>query len=84
MKNIRIQRRDVRNIVIEYEGKNKKGEPTWVLHGYYGKMEHLIPALINLCIETPQGDNLKEQLNDLSAQLEDIQALILSTLTVPN
>lgn len=81
IKNLRIRRADDKNIVIErFVQPVKEGiEGRWVVYGYYGKFEDLIPALTRLLVEIPKADDLTtqvrllaESINNLRDSLKDI------------
>lgn len=75
IKNLRIRRADDKNIVIERfalpikEGKEGK----WVIYGYYGRFEDLIPALTRLLVEIPQADDLATQVRLLAESINRLK-----------
>ena len=78
----RIRKLDDKNLIIERKRKSSK---RWRVHGYYGKPEDLIAALVKLEIKTPAGDTLPQQLDALAQQLDGIERRLtecLSTLLV--
>ncbi len=49
--------------------KNPDGK--WVINGYYGKIEHMAPALLNLLLTSPSPDvDLLAQINNLVKQVK--------------
>lgn len=79
---MRIRRLDARNLVIERLSQPKKPDasPEWAIWGYYGKIEDLAPALLNLLLDIPQADNLAEQVRLLIEKIDQTHRSTLGQL----
>jgi len=75
MDEFRIRKYDSRNWVIEKfissklikKGFNKGqySKSKWIIEGYYGKLEHLVPSLLNMGLEEIPYKNTDEILKSI-------------------
>lgn len=68
---------DKRTWVLEEKGI--KGGNSWLLVGYYGKLEDLAITLLNRQIEVPEG-TLQNQVKDLLAEIKAAEKRIAEEL----
>lgn len=89
-KNFRISRSiDKRNWILQEFRKGglstktkEQTEDKWFEVGYYGRLEHLVPALLNREIEVPQCKSLDEQLKAILEEIKKAEARLLEQMKV--
>lgn len=83
LKELRIRRLDAKNIVIERLVKPTKKErdtEEWEIWGYYGKLEDIALALLNLVTEISEPGDLAEQVTLLRQSVDKAQSSIIQYL----
>lgn len=81
--NCRIRRLNKRNWIIERKAKptEKFLEGRWGDRKYYGRLQDLVLQLVDLNLQSPGLDSeLQEQLENLSEQIKQSEAVILKSL----
>lgn len=65
-----------------YKGTGIKSENYWEEIGYYGRLEHLVPALLNREIEVPQSKSLDEQLKAILEEIKTAESRLLEQMRI--
>jgi hypothetical protein len=64
-----------------YKGTGEKGKSRWIELGYYGRLEHLVHAMLDREIEVPNG-SLDTQLKSILEEIKKAEARLLEQMKV--